>query len=679
MKEIKVSYFIGGAINTKPEEGTMTIEDIIKVMTNDCFGYSKLPKHKRPYFTVSGQFTYRNNMSLIKDTYTWLCPFDIDYKENPNIDMNLIKNIICSCDSVIFCGKSPSGKGLKGIIRLKKDAYKIEDHYSVLKNIYRKFEKDLGCVFDDAQAKLSQPFYFTFDEDAYINFDAIELDIDYTLPKRDTKSLTGDVSSLKKDYLVDNKCDEILNLTSNKWIEIGKIGYTLGGWFKAGHFNYTEDEIKNKLKDAVDKNINIQNKQHKYEQIDLTFKNGYENPIYIKEENLIDVSEVEWNEVVDDEPLTREELKKYHIALGKAPVHMVIEDSIEIFNFQNKYVEKKYLLYPILKEGQLGILFGVTGEGKSIFMVEIANFIAKGSSDWETFRVDTPPQNIVYIDFELGGESFYSRYKNGKFSDNLKIINVQNNIYNSIIGFNNKQSDRLDRAISYIEDCANKFDSKIIFIDNLSNIADQVEKAAEADRFISDLYARMKAEGLTIFFIGHTPKIALEASITLNQLKGSSSLSKTFESIIGFKRSKEKNISYIKQLKYRQLDCLFDEFNVGKFEFDENDKYGWTMHFIGSDNEIDLLPDNDKGGRPQKYDNVFKSKVLYDLNILAIPPKEIYTKYSINRGVMYRFKEDLTINKYNLEKEYKKYVKQKSEEQQVELLKNKILSGIKIT
>ena len=166
---------------------------------------------------------------------------------------------------------------------MKKDAYKIEDHYNVLKNLYRKFEKDLGCIFDDAQAKLSQPFYFTFDPYAYVNFDAIELNIDYTLPKI-INTLIGDICSTKKDYLVDNKCDDILNLTSNKWIEIGKIGYTLGGWFKAGHFSYTEDEIKSKLKDAVDKNINILNKQHKYDQIDLTFKNGYDNPIYIKEE-----------------------------------------------------------------------------------------------------------------------------------------------------------------------------------------------------------------------------------------------------------------------------------------------------------------------------------------------------------------------------------------------------------
>ena len=75
---------------------------------------------------------------------------------------------------------------------------------------------------------------------------------------------------------------------------------------------------------------------------------------------------------------------------------------------------------------------------------------------------------------------------------------------------------------------------KILFIDNLSNIADQVEQASEADRFISDLYGRMKALDLTIMFLGHTPKIPKNSELTLNQLKGSSSLTKTFETIIGF-------------------------------------------------------------------------------------------------------------------------------------------------
>lgn len=76
------------------------------------------------------------------------------------------------------------------------------------------------------------------------------------------------------------------------------------------------------------------------------------------------------------------------------------------------------------------------------------------------------------------------------YEDLRKIHNVNVNQYNNYIGWNNTQSQRIDRAIDFIEEMANISKSKIIFIDNLSNIADQVEQAKEADRFISDLYGR---------------------------------------------------------------------------------------------------------------------------------------------------------------------------------------------
>lgn len=655
IKDLKLSYFIGGATHTNPE-GTMTLEEILTVMTDQSYGYSRVSKKSLPYFTITGQFSYRNNLSLIKDTYTWLCPFDIDYKENLEVNMDLVKNMICSDDSVIFCGKSPSGKGLKGIVRLKKDAYNIDDHYKVLKHIYRMFEKSLGCIFDDAQAKLSQPFYFTFDKDAYINYDAVELNVDYTVPKEDI-TLEGDISSLKKDYLIDRKCDEIKLLTSNKWVEIGKIGYTLGGWFKYGHFTLNEQEIKEKLKKAVDFNKNILNKQQKYTQIDVSFKNGYEKPIPIKEVKLIDVSEVSWEvemdlvednfSVVEEEggfnfkTATFDELKKYRNLLSKSPVRSVADLVVNRFVPGKVYEVKKYLLYPLLIETQLGILFGLTGEGKTIFAIEMANQIANGESIWEGFRCECEPQKVIYIDFELGSSSFAKRYNEGKFSENLIIENVDVYSYNMMIGFDSKQGDRIDRAIEFIENTSKRHNSKVLFIDNLSNIADQIEQAAEADRFISDLIGRMKALDLTIMFLGHTPKLVANTQLNINQLKGSSSLTKSFESVIGFKRSLvDKNISYIRQLKSRDADYIFDEEHVGKFEFDKNGNGGWSLNYLGTDEELNLLKDSKKGGRPQKYDDDLKVQMLYDAKTMT--EDEVKDKYSIPRATYFRIKKELS-------------------------------------
>ena len=355
------------------------------------------------------------------------------------------------------------------------------------------------------------------------------------------------------------------------------------------------------------------------------------------------------------------EIKDFNYNLSK----MKIENAIDIFSSRFdpniKYPDKKYILYPLVKEGQLGIIFGKSGEGKSIFAMEIANFIAKGKSDWDFFRVDTDPQKVLYINFELSQSSLANRYKANKFSNDLTILTMLNYEYNNFLQYGQKNEVRLNKSLDTIEQLALKYDTKIIFIDNLSNIADSVEQASEADRFISDLYGRMKAKNITIIFLGHTPKVSNSSAITQNQLKGSSSLSKTFEVMIGFQRSNnDKNISHIKQVKTRDVDNIFDELNVAKFQYNSNGIYGWELEYIGNDTESNLVDDRqNNSGRPQKYDNKIKIDVLYDLYINKKNVKDIQMDYSINRTTYYNFIEDYKLNKDSLKDEYELYINEK--------------------
>lgn len=354
---------------------------------------------------------------------------------------------------------------------------------------------------------------------------------------------------------------------------------------------------------------------------------------------------------------TQEEVSKFHKMLSSSEINIVDKYLDQKLDLSKQYKISKYLLYPIFKEGQLCAFYGGTGDGKTVLAVEFANIISKGICDWDGWYCECPPQNVCYIDFELGSSSFAGRYKQGKFSPNLHIINVNVNEYNNFIGWANNQSVRIDRAIQYIEQKAKDTNSKIIFIDNLSNIADQVEQAKEADRFISDLYGRMKTLGLTIVFLGHTPKIPKDAKISLNHFKGSSSLTKTFESIIGFKRSVYKNISYIKQVKHRDLELIYDDESIGKFEFKE-DKYGYKMDFIGTDEEDNMLNKNYKDNdNARKYDNEIICDVLYDKYENKMSINNLSDKYSIPRKMITDFNKYYEDNKYDLINYYEEYKK----------------------
>lgn len=352
---------------------------------------------------------------------------------------------------------------------------------------------------------------------------------------------------------------------------------------------------------------------------------------------------------------TKEENKAYSKYLSTAPMNKIVKKLITEYDNKIDYKIKPYLIYPLLKEEQIGILFGKTGDGKTVLAIEFADMIANGKSKWNTFRVDTPPQDVLYIDFELGASSVQNRYKNRIFSNKLHISSVDVWAYNSAIGFDKKQNERVDKAIEFIEGLATEFKSKVIFIDNLSNIADQLEKASDADRFIMDLIGRMKALELTIMFIGHTPKIYEDRPLETNQLKGSSSLSKSFETIIGFKRTSEENISYIKQCKGRDLDPIFDH-EVAKFQFNY-DKHNWSMDYIGTDDEQNLITSKKVHN---KYDNNTMIEILYENQVNKLSERKISEKYNIPKSSLYHFKLKLKNNINNLDDEYQEYCKNKS-------------------
>ena len=193
-----ITIFKGGAKSTIPN-GKIDFKELIRLFTKDEEIKSiinsvrvlkadgkeeeaKAEKNKLPYVTTSGEFTYRNNESLIKDTYTWLAAIDIDEDENPNLDFNACLEKVKAHPSTLLALISPRGKGIKAIIKLKPNAYKIENHYHVMKDVvYEHLNKVWGCKLDIAQGKLSQPFYVTHDPNAHVNLKAKQLDIDYTL------------------------------------------------------------------------------------------------------------------------------------------------------------------------------------------------------------------------------------------------------------------------------------------------------------------------------------------------------------------------------------------------------------------------------------------------------------------------------------------------------------------
>ena len=71
--------------------------------------------------------------------------------------------------------------------------------------------------------------------------------------------------------------------------------------------------------------------------------------------------------------------------------------------------EPKMLFGEMWLEGELAVMFGGSGMGKSLLAMQIAESIARGRAV-EPFEMTAAAQNVLYLDVELTAKQFQMRY-----------------------------------------------------------------------------------------------------------------------------------------------------------------------------------------------------------------------------------------------------------------------------
>jgi len=219
-------------------------------------------------------------------------------------------------------------------------------------------------------------------------------------------------------------------------------------------------------------------------------------------------------------------------------------------------------------ENELCILFADTNLGKSILAVQIGNSITQiGNSitlgeNIPGFKFEAEKQKIIYFDFELSDKQFENRYsvdfqQHHVFDNNfLRIeINPEVDIPDNT-SFEDFLYDSLNKTI--IETGA-----KILIIDNITYLKSATETAKDALPLMKHLKALKNRYGLSILALAHTPKRDLSKPITRNDLQGSKMLINFCDSSFSIGEShSDKNIRYLKQIKARNTEIMYDTDNV---------------------------------------------------------------------------------------------------------------------
>lgn len=252
-------------------------------------------------------------------------------------------------------------------------------------------------------------------------------------------------------------------------------------------------------------------------------------------------------------------------------------------------------------EGELCILFADTNLGKSILAVQIGNSISRGEYI-PGFKLETLKQPILYFDFELSDKQFENRYsikfdQHYIWDDNfLRVeINPDSDIPNNqtLEQFLNKSLEQ-----SIIESGA-----KVLIIDNLTYLKDDNEKAKDALPLMKNLKAIKTKYGLSILALAHTPKRDLSKPITRNDLQGSKMLINFCDSSFSIGEStKDKNLRYLKQIKQRNTEQIYDAENVIVCQIEKPSNF-LRFEFINFGTEREHLrqpSDNEKNNLKEK-------------------------------------------------------------------------------
>ncbi|MGJ8666718.1 MAG: AAA family ATPase [Patiriisocius sp.] len=279
----------------------------------------------------------------------------------------------------------------------------------------------------------------------------------------------------------------------------------------------------------------------------------------------------------------------------------------------NKWIEEaktrpipKKLFGELWFENELCIMFADTNLGKSILAVQISNSISKGYFI-NGFKLEAEKQSVLYFDFELSDKQFENRYsinfEQHYIFDN-DFIRVEINPDADIPEKETFES----YLFSSLEQSIIETNSKILIIDNLTYLKNETENSKNALPLMKYLKALKSRYNLSILALAHTPKRDLSKPITKNDLAGSKMLINFADSCFAIGEChNDKQLRYIKQIKARNTEIIYDTENVVICQIDKPQNF-LQFEFLDYGSEQDHLRQVSKEDKEILEQNIIELK-----------------------------------------------------------------------
>ena len=223
-----------------------------------------------------------------------------------------------------------------------------------------------------------------------------------------------------------------------------------------------------------------------------------------------------------------------------------IKDGLDFYN--EICPEKDYLVDEIIGAGDLVVLAGDTGLGKSLIAHQIGVSLAVGESNVLGFEIQKQ-RRVLYLNFELSNNEFNRRHR--KIASKIGANNLLKNFNINVVG-NNKGlfEDNWERIIETIK---NSYPYDLIIVDNLYASTDvNDERNFDLKRILKKITEVANVNGSAVLLVTHHRKHHPEENLSLYLVRGGSTLTNAMDMVLQVGRSlQDQDLRYLTITKNR--------------------------------------------------------------------------------------------------------------------------------
>lgn len=251
-----------------------------------------------------------------------------------------------------------------------------------------------------------------------------------------------------------------------------------------------------------------------------------------------------------------------------------LEDLVDMLESGKHEKPETPLIGHFIFRGQVTMLFGLPGTGKTWHLFELANALA-GGEQLLPFLPPEDPMDSLYINFELNKDQLRTRYiKDGT------VKQLHRGVY--LLPDNLREYPWNPKSLGeYVRKKLTKTPNiAVVWIDNLSYLLVKLTDGEEAARFIRELRAVARELNIAMVVANHIPKLPATEELTMDSMSGSSQLRNLIDYQIGLRESalQPGNI-LLKEVKSRNAKKRYigDNCQLFKLDADATGYVGFTL------------------------------------------------------------------------------------------------------